>query len=204
MKRFFVTGTDTEVGKTLTSAILLLALQGHYWKPVQSGDPDDVRVKQLTGLPETHFFPPVYSLKASLSPDQAAFRENISIDLEKISMPENLTRPLIVEGAGGIFTPLNSNSCMLDLMRKLNLPIIIVSRGGLGTINHTLMTIEILRQRQFNIHGVIFSGKLNPDNQTAIEQRGNVRTLLHIPFFENVTIKNWVEENRQSILAGLI
>lgn len=202
MKRFFVTGTDTEVGKTVTSAIFTLALPACYWKPVQSGDPDDKRVQQLTELPANHFFPAAYSLKASLSPDQAARRENIQIDLEKIILPTT-SGPLIVEGAGGIFTPLNDTTCMLDLMRKLNLPIIIVSRGGLGTINHTLMTIEVLRQRHFTIQGIVFSGQLNPENQYTIEKWGNVRTLLHVPFLEKLAIKPWVEQNRKIILAGL-
>ena len=206
MKNFFVTGTDTHVGKTITSAVLTLALNGCYWKPVQSGVADNFseqeRVQQLTGLGQEYIFPSTYSFQASLSLDQAAARENSLIEIEKIQLPPT-TRTLIVEGAGGVFSPLNKTDCMLDLMKKFNFPVIIVSRGGLGTINHTLLTIEALRQRNLTIAGVIFSGELNPDNQIAIEQRGNVNTLLHLPFFEKFNLTKWVADNRQIILEKL-
>jgi len=206
IQRFFVTGTDTGVGKTLVSSILTLALSGSYWKPIQSGIADEEseqeKVRALTGLEKEFIFPSTYSLKASLSPDQAAKREAISIDLKKIILPET-SRALIVEGAGGVFVPLNATETILDLIKQLNFPVIIVSRGGLGTINHTLLTIEALRNRQLTIHGVIFSGELNPENQDAIEKFGKVRTLFHVPFFEKIEIKNWVKEQRETILEGL-
>lgn len=185
MNGFFITGTDTNVGKTLTAAMLTAFLGGCYWKPIQSGMPSDrERVQQLTGLPDAHFYPSQYTLKASLSPDQAAELEGITIDLTQCQLPKT-AYPLIVEGAGGVFVPINQNECMLDLMQQLALPVIVVSRGTLGTVNHTLLTLEALRKRQLDIEGIVFSGELNPANQTAIETWGKVKTLFHIPFIEN-------------------
>lgn len=204
MKNYFITGTDTNVGKTLVSAILTYALQAYYWKPIQSGTDEQLdrdTIQQLTGLSDAHFIPSSYLLRASLSPDQAAQLENRTIDLNNCIMPIR-SRTILVEGAGGVFVPLNSDACMLDLMQMLNLPIIIVSRGTLGTINHTLLTIEVLRQRGLSIRGVIFSGELNFENQKAIEKWGKVPTLLHIPFFDTITsshLKAWVASHAQKI-----
>lgn len=206
MKQFFITGTDTHVGKTLVSAILTLALQARYWKPIQSGIADEMadqdKVRALTGLPKTCFFPSTYALQASLSPDQAARLENIDIDLAQCILP-NVSGSLIVEGAGGVHVPLNAHACMVNLMKQCALPVVIVARGTLGTINHTLLTIEALRARQLTIAGVIFSGELNFQNQQAIEKWGQVRTLLHIPKFTNVTpkvVQEWVRNNQYKII----
>lgn len=207
-KKYFITGTDTNVGKTVTSAILTYALKAQYWKPIQSGIEDDLphneTVQHLTTLSSAHFYPSEYSLKASLSPDQAAELENIEIDLKNCHLPIT-NNYLIVEGAGGIFVPLNKENTLLDLMKKLALPIVIVARGTLGTINHTLMTIEILRQKGLSIHGVIFNGELNPDNSKAIEYWGKVKTLLHIPYFNNLTpeeLQAWVCSEKSNILEN--
>jgi dethiobiotin synthase len=209
MKKFFITGTDTGVGKTIISAVLTLALKAHYWKPIQTGLADDPAeqeiVKQLTGLAQTHFLPSVHVLQASLAIDQAADLENSIVDLSDFHLPD-VAHPLIVEGAGGVFHPLNKKHLMFDLIKKLNLPVIIVSRGTLGTINHTLLTIEALRHRQITIQGIIFSGELNKKNQLAIEQWGNVRTLLHFPYFASLSkssLEKWVAENESIILEAL-
>ncbi len=208
LKHYFVTGTDTDVGKTLTSAILTLALQGSYWKPIQSGmeSIDCKQVQHLTGLDDSHFISSKYIFKAPLSPDQAATLEQRTVDLNSCHLP-NTSKPLIVEGAGGVYVPLNHDKCMLDLMKKLALPIVIVSRGTLGTINHTLLTIQALRQYELTIHGIIFSGELNPDNQAAIERWGNVKTLFHIPKFEKMTpleIQTWTMKNKKEIREQLL
>ena len=209
MKNFFITGTDTGVGKTVISALLTLALKAYYWKPVQTGladdPPEQETVKHLTGLAQTHFLPSVYALQASAAVDQAANLENTLIELSYFDLP-NIAHPLIVEGAGGVFHPLNKDYLMFDLMKKLNLPVIIVSRGTIGTINHTLLTIEALRHRQIAIQGVIFSGDLNKKNQFAIEQWGKVRTLLHVTYFKNISkplLQKWVTEHHATILEGL-
>ena len=208
IKNYFIAGTDTGIGKTLVSAVLARALRASYWKPIQSGIDDDVSdhdsVKQLTGLPAEHFFPSSYLLKASLSPNQAADLENTIIDLNNCKMP-TASRSLIIEGAGGVCVPLNNTETLLDLMLKLNLPIVIVSHGKLGTINHTLLTIKVLRQYGLTIHGVIFNGAISKASQQNIEQWGNVRTLLHIPQFDNVTpetIQKWSDSQQQKILEN--
>lgn len=205
MKQFFITGTDTGVGKTLVSTVLLHALQGQYWKPIQSGIEEEIAdmtwVQQFSGLSDAHFFSSTYALKAPLSPDQAAKLENITIDLSRCVLP-NTSEQLIVEGAGGVFVPLNENECLLDLMKKFQLPIIIVCRGTLGTINHSLLTIQTLRHFGLPIHGIIFNGKLNKDSQAAIEKWGKVRTLFCVPHFENLTpviLQKWVMENKKQI-----
>lgn len=197
-KGYFITGTDTGVGKTLVSAVLTYVLKGCYWKPIQSGLQDDLpdseQVKQWTSLAADHFFPSRYLLQAPLSPDQAASLEKVTLDLDECQLPVT-KRTLIVEGAGGIYVPLNDKQNMLDLMKKLALPVIIVARGTLGTINHTLLTIEGLRRNQIPIHGVVFNGKLNPANQKAIENWGQVRTLFQVPFFDTIDasiLQRWI------------
>ncbi len=201
MNAYFITGTDTDVGKTLSAAAITLALKAYYWKPVSSGGLDHERVQSITGLSDAHFHPTNYAFKASLSPDQAAALEGITIDINTCKLPQT-KQTLIVEGAGGVYAPLTQEICMLDLMRYLALPVIIVSRGTLGTINHTLLTIEALRNRQISIKGVIFNGDLNPDNQVAIEKWGQVKTLFHIPYFKALTqdtFKTWVTAQQDKI-----
>lgn len=205
MKGFFITGTDTDVGKTIISATLMLALKAHYWKPIQSGESDTAKVRHLTELPGTHFLPSIYSLKASLSPNQAAELENTKIELSHCHslITEHFC---IVEGAGGVFTPLADQICLLDLMKLYQLPIIIVSRGTLGCINHALLTLAVLRQHQLPIQGIVFSGELNPRNQADIEKFGKVKTLFHLPQLEvnspNI-LKTWVAENQSYIKSQL-
>lgn len=210
MKNFFITGTDTGVGKTITAAALTLALQGCYWKPIQSGIEDEASdqstVKDLTSLSESHFFPSAYNLQASLSPDQAAKLENIQIHIDNLQLPLS-ERNVIVEGAGGIYVPLNSQQSNLDLMQKLQLPIIVVCRGTLGTINHSLLTIKMLQHVGLRIHGLVFCGALHAANQKAIEEWTQVPTLFTIPFFEELTsavFKNWVSHNQEKITEYFI
>jgi dethiobiotin synthetase len=211
---FFITGTDTDVGKTLASSIITAVTDGYYWKPIQSGladAPADAKtVQQLTGLSAERIYPSIYNLAASLSPDQAAAEENICIDL-KHCLPHKFhsdqSRPLIIEGAGGVMVPLNEHLTMLDLMQQINLPIIVVARGGLGTLNHTLLTLNVLRQNNLCVHGVIFSGVLNPANQKTIERLGRVKTIWHIPYFANLTqetIHEWQAAHREKLLQDLI
>jgi dethiobiotin synthetase len=208
MSGFFITGTDTGIGKTVTAAAITLALQGYYWKPVQSGVADEMadqeQVRLLSGLGDQHFFPSRYVLQASLSPDQAALREGVNIDLAEIMEQKKSisAAPLIVEGAGGVCVPLNENVCMLDLIQQLGFPVIIVGRGTLGSINHALLTIAALKQREIVIQGMVFSGELNVDNQLAIEKWGGINTLFHLPRLGMMTppaLQQWVVQNGESI-----
>jgi dethiobiotin synthetase len=206
MKKFFITGTDTGVGKTLVAAVMTYALRASYWKPIQSGSSDQAVIRELTGLSAAHFHPTQYAFRASLSPDQAARLENITIDINTCEIPVT-TNHLVIEGAGGVFVPLNEDECMLDFMKKLAVPVVIVSRGQLGTINHTLLSIEALRRRDIPIHGVVFSGELNPDNQTAIEKWAKVKTLFHVPYFASITpavLQSWIATHRNQIIETLL
>jgi dethiobiotin synthetase len=182
MKDIFVTGIGTDVGKTVVSAILTEALQADYWKPVQSGSvelTDSHKVKSLVSNPRTVFHPETYLLQAPLSPHAAAALEGIEIDLAAIARPQTQNR-LVVEGAGGLFVPLNANYLMVDLIRHLQLPVVVVSANYLGSINHTLLTLEALRSRHIPVAGLIFNGAPNPATEDYILQYAGVPKLLSV------------------------
>lgn len=206
LKEFFITGTDTGIGKTVVSAALTLAMQAVYWKMIQTGEEADLdAVQLLTGLPPAYFVPPAYSFKAPLAPLHAAQREQCVIDLKRCQKPQTST-PLIVEGVGGIYQPLNDTESMLELILALNMPVILVSRGTLGTLNHTLLAIKVMRMHQIPIQGVVFSGELNPDNQATIETWGKVKTLFHLPLLSDMTphrFQQWVHANQSLLLENL-
>lgn len=180
MRGLFVTGTGTGVGKTAAAACLAKALGAGYWKPIQTGWPEDddtARVAELTGVP---VFPSAYRLKLPRSPHEAATAENVLIDLGPISLPmANL--PLVVEGAGGVMVPLNDRQTMADLMVRLGLPVVLVAATGLGTINHTLLSLEALRTRGLMVRGVVLDGPPDAANREAIEAFGHVRVLGELP-----------------------
>lgn len=170
MKGVIVAGIGTGVGKTLTAAILTVCLQGAYWKPIQTGieegvDPDTVR--ELIASDKYPIFPSAYSLQARLSPHHAAKLENISISLENI-VPPQTHLPLIIESVGGILVPLNNHFLSFDLFRTWNMPWIVISQHYLGSINHTLLTLEVLKRNQISVAGVIFNGHPNQESESAI------------------------------------
>lgn len=188
MKKYFVTGTDTDVGKTVISALLVRQLDAYYWKPVQSGTieaEDKLEVQKLAGLTDDRILSCAYELSEPLSPHAAALLDNIEISLNEIKLPI-VDGNLIIEGAGGIFVPLNETELMIDLIKKLNLEVIVVARSTLGTINHTLMTLECLKKRGIVIKGVILNGPLNQSNKKAIESFGQVDILGEIPTLEEL------------------
>ncbi|GAB6035532.1 hypothetical protein JCM15519_00910 [Fundidesulfovibrio butyratiphilus] len=181
-KGIFVTGTDTGVGKTVASALVCLALDGAYYKPFQSGaleDDDTAEVARLTGLPKDRFFPPAVRLKAPLSPLQAAELEGLSLDLKQAPLPKT-DRPLVVEGAGGLLVPIAGRITMADLMARYALPVLVVARSGLGTVNHTLLTVEALRLRGLDVAGVALLGDKNPANRRDIEVLGRVPVVFEV------------------------
>ena len=170
----FVAGTDTGIGKTVTSCVLALKLEMDYWKPVQSGfEPhtDTAWVREHLGADRVRT--EAYALREPLSPHRAAELEGVCIDLDHVLAlkPE---KPTIIEGAGGVLTPLNSNRLYLDLIEALDTPTVVVARTQLGTINHTLLTLQALRERKIEIAGVVMVGELNPSNKEAIEHFGRV------------------------------
>ncbi len=180
----FVTGTDTGVGKTVAAACLARAWRAGYWKPVQTGlataDDDTTTVVALAGVPAEHVYAPAYALRAPLSPHAAAELEGVTITMDAIALPQT-AHPLVVEGAGGLFVPLNDRDFMIDLMARLALPILLVARSTLGTINHTLLSLAALRSRVLPIAGVILNGPPNAGNRAAIERFGQVRILAELP-----------------------
>lgn len=174
--KFFVTGTDTGVGKTLVSAVLMSGLCAVYWKPVQCGEPGDTEwVRQATGLPDRHLARETYRFRRALSPHVAAALEGVEIDLDAFRPPP-ATR-LIAEGAGGVLVPLNNRHLMVDLMVQLGLPVLLVACSSLGTINHTLLSLEALRRRRLAVLGVVVNGPRNPANEEAIVRYGQVPVL---------------------------
>lgn len=185
MKGYFITGTDTNVGKTVLSALLCAALDGYYWKPIQTGARDGADRQQVlawSGIKPEHAFPEAYLFDDPVSPHLAAQRSGATICLDKIAMPAtNGKHPLIVEGAGGALVPINEDEYMIDVMRHIGLPVIVAARTTLGTINHTLLTLEELRSAQLTVHGVVMLGEANHDNQRAIEHYGRVRVLGVVP-----------------------
>ena len=189
--RLFVTGTDTDIGKTVVSAVLVAGLRGHYWKPVQSGiieSSDTEWVRKKTGLPESHFYPETYRLQQPLSPHAAAALDGIKISLDRFEIPETLeTETLIIEGAGGIMVPLNDRHFMLDLMKRLDIPVLLVATSELGTINHTLLSLEQMRRNGIDILGVVINGLKNSGNRQAIEQYGDVTILAEIEPLPEIT-----------------
>lgn len=182
--RFFVTGTDTGVGKTVVSAILAAGRKAAYWKPVQSGleEPTDTGwVRRVTGLPDHLFIPETYRLNRPLSPHVSAALDGVTISLAAFELPDPDTFPrLVVEGAGGVMVPLNGTHLMTDLMRHLNLPVLLVARSGLGTINHTLLSLEKLVRSGLDVFGVVLNGPKNQLNKQAIETYGRIRVLAEV------------------------
>jgi len=189
--RLFVTGTDTDIGKTVVSAVLLAGTEGYYWKPVQTGiieSSDTDWIREQTGLPESHFFPETYRFQQPLSPHAAAALEDAHISLDRFAMPVTPdTEVLIVEGAGGVLVPLNETHFMLDLMMKLAVPVLVVADSGLGTINHTLLSLESLRRADLDILGVVMNGPKNSGNRQAIETYGRVPVLAEITPLDEIT-----------------
>ncbi|MFT9296668.1 MAG: dethiobiotin synthase [Gluconobacter sp.] len=185
----FVTGTDTEIGKTLVSAILTKAWTATYWKPLQTGLSDEAgdtsTVKTLAALPPDRIIPPAYALQAPLAPYAAAALENVTINPGRLVLPA-VKAPLVVEGAGGLMVPVRSDMMMIDLMQRLDLPVVLVARSGLGTINHTLLSLEALRRRGISVLGVVLSGPENPGNARDIAHFGNVRILFSVPRLESI------------------
>lgn len=189
-ERFFVTGTDTRVGKSAVSALLCAALDAIYWKPIQTGSregTDRNTVMRLARLPRTQTLPESYIFSPPVSPHLAARMAGRQIELRKIRAPEiSASESLIAEGAGGALVPINRTQLMTDLMRHLGFPVLLVSRTSLGTINHTLLSLAALRVARLEIRGVILVGTPNLENRKAIEHYGDVGVIGWIPLLKKV------------------
>jgi dethiobiotin synthetase len=175
---YFVTAIGTDSGKTIASAILCKALHADYWKPVQAGYPRDAdTIKNL--VPDCTIHPETYLLNTPASPHASAKIDGVHIDLEKFVLPKT-NNPLIIEGAGGCLVPLNDHDFVIDIPAKLNIPIILVANLYLGSINHTLLTVQLLKQRNLSVAGIIFNGKSNPESERIILKHSGYKTIWHI------------------------
>ncbi|HEV2501151.1 MAG TPA: dethiobiotin synthase [Terriglobia bacterium] len=185
----FITGTDTNVGKTVLSALLTAALNAVYWKPVQSGaleGTDRQAVMQWAEISESQTQPESYCFDPPVSPHLAAREAGVKINLSEIHLPLCEGAPLIVEGAGGVLAPLNEKETIIDLIQHLGLPTVVASRTALGTINHTLLTLAALRQVGAEVRGVVMLGPENVENSRAIEHYGSTRVIGHIPWLREI------------------
>jgi dethiobiotin synthetase len=188
-REFFITGTDTDVGKTVFAAALVGAIGGCYWKPVQCGlepETDSEIVRRLSGLAADCVLPEVYRLKMPASPHIAAAAEGIEIDPERLALP-HAGRPLVVEGAGGLMVPLTPSMVVIDLIARLRLPVVLCARTRLGTINHSLLSIEALRRRDIPIHGIAFVGDEERGAEDTVVAIGGVRRLGRLPMLAELS-----------------
>jgi len=204
--RFVVSGTDTGIGKTVFAAGLAGALSARYWKPVQSGledETDSQTVARLSGLPSGRILPEAYRLTASLSPHLSARLDGIEIDTDKLLPPE-CEGPLIIEGAGGLLVPLTATTVFADVFAQWRIPVILCARTALGTINHTLLSLEALRRRAIPVCGVAFIGPENADTQATIATIGQVDILGRLPMLDNLTRESLAQAFRENFDTRLM
>lgn len=202
--KLFITGIGTDVGKTIASAIVTEALEADYWKPVQAGDlenSDSHKIKRYLSNSKTTVHNNSYALNTPASPHLAAKLDGVTIDLKQIQEPKTKNH-LVIEGAGGVFVPLNDTDCVIDLIQP-DYKVIVVSRHYLGSINHTLLTIEALKTRNFKIAGIIFSGDENPSTEEIILNKTKLKMIGRIdnePYFDSGVVRYYADQFRESLL----
>ena len=180
--RFVVTGTDTDIGKTVFAAGLAGMIGARYWKPVQAGEPGDSEtVAELAGV---EIVPEAYRLKLAASPHQAAAEEGVTIDAASLTPPDGA---LVIEGAGGLMVPLTRDTLFIDVFARWKLPLILCARTRLGTINHTLLSVEAIRARDIPLHGVAFIGEANEESEGIIMEKGRLKRLGRLPMIAPLT-----------------
>jgi dethiobiotin synthetase len=178
-----ICGTDTDVGKTIVSALFVQGLKASYWKPVQSGTEgggDRQRVIDLLGLPKERWQQEAYAFQAPVSPHWAAEREGRCIDPEQLKLPD-IDGPLVVETAGGLMVPLTRHWLQIQQLERWKLPVVLVARSELGTLNHTLLSLEALRGRNIAIIGLVINGPPHTDNSRTLNELGAVPLLCELP-----------------------
>ncbi len=188
----FVTGIGTNVGKTIVAAILTEGLQANYWKPIQSGTiegNDSDTLKQLISNSKTIIYPESYLLKQPLSPNIAAKIDGIEINLKTIQLPSNENNSLIIEGAGGLLVPINKTNFVIDIAKKFNSEIVLVISNYLGCINHTLLSINYLKQNNFKIYALVFNGNFNDDVKQSIINYAPLTKVIEIPTLKTLSKK---------------
>ena len=203
--KIFITGIGTDVGKTIASSIITESLRADYWKPIQAGDldsSDSHKIQRYISNDKTVIHPNSYALKTPASPHYAAEIDGVVIDLNKIVEPQTKNH-LVVEGAGGVFVPINNTDCVIDLIRP-DYKVVVVSRHYLGSINHTLLTIEALQNRKIQVAGIIFSGEENKATESIILSKTGIKCIGRIeqePYFDQNVIKDYAEQFRENLLS---
>jgi len=195
-KRIIICGTDTDVGKTIVSSFFVQGLKGIYWKPIQSGTEEGTDTKtvcKLLNLGPGRYLSERYKFKAPVSPHWAAERESGFIEPNNLHLPD-LDKLIIIETAGGLMVPLNRNWLQIDQIKVWGSPIVLVARTGLGTLNHTLLSLEALRNRNINVLGIVLNGPPHNDNPKTIEQFGDTKILANLPIFEEVSAQILLQE----------
>jgi len=202
--KLFITGIGTDVGKTIASAIITQALQADYWKPIQAGDLDNSdshKIKRYISNDKTTLHENSYQLNTPASPHLAAKLDGVHIELENIKEPKTGNH-LVIEGAGGILVPINDTDCIIDLIQK-DYKVIVVSRHYLGSINHTLLTIEALQSLKIDVSGIIFSGDENEATEEIILKKTNAKCIGRIenePYFDSNVINYYADKFRENLL----
>jgi dethiobiotin synthetase len=200
MKKYFITGIGTDVGKSIAASIITEALEADYWKPIQAGDlesSDTLKVQQFVKNETTVYHQESYRLKHPMSPHAAAERDGVEIKLQNIKLPVTQNH-LVVEGAGGLLVPLNKKDTILDLITQLDCEVILVSRHYLGSINHTLMSVELLKSRNISIKGILFNGAENKDTEAIVKEMSGLDIIGRIEELKDIN-----KEVINSIAQGL-
>ena len=200
MKKYFITGIGTDVGKSISASIITEALEADYWKPIQAGDlesSDTLKVQQFVKNETTVYHQEAYRLKHPMSPHAAAERDGVEIKLQNIRLPVTQNH-LVVEGAGGLLVPLNKKDTILDLITQLDCEVILVSRHYLGSINHTLMSVELLKSRNISIKGILFNGAENKDTEAIVKEMSGLDIIGRIEELKDIN-----KEVINSIAQGL-
>ena len=199
--RLIVAGTDTNVGKTIVSSLLVAKLNAHYWKPVQCGEldtgGDSATIKKLTGIKENRIIPEAYRLKMAASPNQAAEAEGITIENDKLKLP-NHDGALVVELAGGLMVPLRDNWLQIDQIKVWDLPVVLVARSGLGTLNHTLLSLEAMEKRNIEVHTIILNGEKHEANYKTLRNTVNPKISIE-KMIEKYKFRNYGQEKKEWI-----
>ncbi|MAY90222.1 MAG: dethiobiotin synthase [Rickettsiales bacterium] len=207
---FFVTGTDTNIGKTIVSAVLVNKLNANYWKPIQCGKDeenltDSQKIKNLLNLENHKIYPETYVLSNPLSPNIAAKKENVIIDLEKLKKQKiEQNKFTIVEGAGGLLVPINEKYLVIDMIKYFKLPVILVAKTELGTINHTLLSLEVLANRSQQIKGIIFVGKNHQDTIQTIKYFSKEILSCEVKVLGVINLVNKINKNNIIEFGNLI
>ena len=207
--QFIICGTDTDIGKTVISALFTNGLNASYWKPIQSGSlekTDSNTIEEIGNISKDKIIKEAYKFSNPVSPHWAAEIDKVEIDLNQLNKPL-IQGPLIIETAGGLLVPITRKYLQIDQIKKWDLPVILVCRSGLGTLNHSLMSLRILRDKEIKIAGIILNGPKHLDNPKTLEEIGQVNILAEIPFIDNLSAYKlnvlWMDLNIQSKIDNL-